>query len=677
MTGPPEIPPLPGHDVRLRNPAPLPNPADADTVVIANLSPLVDDGAYPIKRLAGDDLRVQADLFRDGHDILTARLKWRLRDADTWQETAMDPLGNDRWSAACTFPEPGYYEYTIQAWSEPFLSWRHDFSRKVEAGQVDLETEILEAAILVESAASRALEAGQKDHGEALQAHARLLRDTASAAKAAELVAAADLNALMQFWSDRSLSTSLDPPLTVLVERERAGFSAWYEFFPRSAAGSSDTHSTFRDCLPRIDDARAMGFDVIYFPPIHPIGLTNRKGKNNSLTCLPGEPGSPWAIGSHQGGHKAIAPALGNLEDFRWLVAQTRARGMEIALDFAINCSPDHPYVQEHPEWFFHRPDGTIKYAENPPKKYQDIYPLNFHCEDWRNLWREMVEVVLFWVDQGVRIFRVDNPHTKPVAFWKYLIEEVRREAFDTIFLAEAFTRPRMMETLGKIGFSQSYTYFTWRHSKQDFTEYLTELTRGEMADYFRANFWPNTPDILSHPLRHGGHAAFKMRAVLAATLCPNWGIYSGYEFCENTPMSDENEEYFESEKYQLVDRDWNNPDNIKEFIGRLNAIRRGNPALQRATNIEFCHTGNDQVLAWVKTTPDRSNCILVTVNLDPGHRQESNLHIPLETFGLHEDAAYQVHDLLAGESFLWQGRFNFVALDPSEKVAHVFRLEK
>jgi starch synthase (maltosyl-transferring) len=492
----------------------------------------------------------------------------------------------------------------------------------------------------------------------------------------------------------------------VWVDRERALFGSWYEFFPRSAEGRGDKASTFRDCLPRVDDAKAMGFDVIYFPPIHPVGITARKGRNNSVTSEPGEPGSPYAIGNrHQGcpnggGHRDVAPELGTLEDFDWLVAEIRARGMEVALDFALNCSPDHPYVADHPDWFYQRPDGTIKYAENPPKKYQDVYPLNYHNPDWRTLWSELTSVVEFWCEHGVRIFRVDNPHTKPVALWEYLIDRVQRRWPDAIFLSEAFTRPKMMRVLAKAGFTQSYTYFTWRNTKYGLTEYFTELTQTDSAEVMRPNLFPNTPDILPSYLQFGGRPAFIARAVLATTLSPTYGIYSGFELCENAGVwrsdwyaasdvrrfldlcdSDykqlAKEEYWDSEKYQLKERDWNAPGNIKETIARLNQIRRDNRALQQLRNLRLVPCDNDLIIAYSKTTVARDNCLLIVVNLDAWHQQDAFVTVPIEDFGLHPDEWYQLHDLLSGERYHWQGRINFVRLSPYDRVAHVFRIRR
>src|ERR1051325_3318092 len=481
------------------------------SVVIENLQPLIDGGRYPVKRALGEDLVVEADIFKDGHDVVAAVLKWRVLGKRAWRGTSMSFADNDRWRGVCTLYDEAVHEYTVEAWTDTFRSWQSEFVKKFEGGISDLRSEALEGAALVEGAARRA-----RDRADAVRL--REFSEQISTAANSEIYATAksgELEVLMGTYPDRSAAAQYAPVPRVVVDRQAAFFAAWYEFFPRSAEGRGDRGSTFRECLPRVDDAKAMGFDVIYFPPIHPIGHTNRKGPNNSVKSKPGDPGVPWAIGSEAGGHEAVEPSLGTLEDFDWLVGEIRHRGMELALDFAINCSPDHPYVKKHPEWFYQRPDGSIKFAENPPKKYEDIYPLNFRCPDWRNLWAEMVNVVLFWAGRGVRIFRVDNPHTKPVAFWEYLIANVRAKFPDTLFLAEAFTRPKMMRALAKAGFAQSYTYFTWRNSKAELTEYGTELTETDMREYFTGNFWPNTPDILSPILQEGGRPAFMMRAVL------------------------------------------------------------------------------------------------------------------------------------------------------------------
>ena len=642
------------------------------SVVIENVQPLLDGGRYPIKRIVGEDLVVEADIFKDGHDVVAAVLKWRVLGKPAWRETPMIFVDNDRWRGVCTLYDEDIHEYTVEAWTDTFRSWQQEFIKKFEGGISDLRSEALEGAAIVGAAAGRARDRADQE---------RLLEfsEQISTSANSEIYAIAqsgELEVLMATYPDRSNAAQYDPAPRVVVDRSAALFAAWYEFFPRSAEGRSDRGSTFRDCLLRVDDAKAMGFDVVYFPPIHPIGHTNRKGRNNSITCEPGDPGVPWAIGSEAGGHKAVEPALGTLADFDWLQKEVRKRGMEIALDFAINCSPDHPYVKEHPDWFYKRPDGTIKYAENPPKKYEDIYPLNFRCENWRELWAEMKSIVLFWAEHGVRIFRVDNPHTKPVAFWEYLIKGVREKYPHTIFLSEAFTRPKMMKALAKAGFNQSYTYFTWRNSKQELIEYFTELTQTEMSEYFRPNLWPNTPDILPFVLQEGGRPAFMIRALLAATLSPLYGIYSGYELCENKALPDR-EEYLDSEKYQFKERNWNAPGNIKDWIARLNKIRKQNRALQLYSNLRFYHAENDAILFYGKMTAARDNIILVVVNLDPFRKQHSFVDIPIEQFGQMESDEYRVEDLLSGATYTWRGRQNYVELDPAIQPAHIFLVRR
>ncbi|MCB1063726.1 MAG: DUF3416 domain-containing protein [Verrucomicrobiae bacterium] len=654
------------------NPFPAAFGSRPASVVIANVTPSVDGGRYPAKRVTDELMRIEADIFKDGHDVIAAVVKWRKRGGRTWEEGPMSFGDNDRWFAEIQTPsEPGDYRFTIEAWADDVLTWLHDFERRLTGDQTDFETEIEEGRVILNLAADRAARGRSRVDAEAIDDLVAQLMQT-PAAEVPLLIGNPATLALLARWPNRSQSTAMEPALPLLIEIELSQFSAWYEFFPRNAKGLGDEHSTFRDCLPRIKEAGELGFDIVYFPPIHPIGNTFRKGKNNTLNAGPDDVGSPWAIGGPAGGHRDVEPQLGTLADFEWLVKESRKVGVEIALDFAINCSPDHPYVHEHPEWFFHRPDGTIKYAENPPKKYQDIYPINFHCDDWQELWQELLDVVQFWIDKGVRVFRVDNPHTKPFSFWEWLIAEIRKTAPDIIFLAEAFTRPKMMQTLGKIGYNQSYTYFTWRVTKQELTEYVTELTQGEMRDYYRANFWPNTPDILPHHLQHAPPAAFKLRAALAATLSTSWGIYSGYEFCENQPLPGR-EEYLDSEKYQLKQRDLNQPGNIKGFLGRLNHVRREQPALHSYANVEFVPSDNDQVIAYRKWSDDRRNHILVVVNLDPDHRQESTVHLPLEAMGLTPGQRFAVEDLIYGDIYHWQQTSNYVALDPRSKPVHVF----
>jgi starch synthase (maltosyl-transferring) len=646
------------------------------TVVIENIQPCVDGGRLAVKRVAGEELIVTADLFKDGHDIMAAALKWRKVGAKTWEETPMTFVLNDLWRGACRFLEIGAHEFTIEAWQDTFHTWQHEFDKKYQAGITDLGTEIEEGARLLEAAAGRAKKAAAVADAARLDELAATMR--AAPAGEVDLMAhSKEVNVLMVTYADRASATEFKPALPVYVDRLEARYAAWYEFFPRCAEGKHDSTSTFRDCLPRVDDAQAMGFDVIYFPPIHPIGFTKRKGRNNSTTSEPGEPGSPYAIGGPAGGHKTVEPTLGTLKDFEWLVKKIKAKGMEVALDFAINCSPDHPYVKDHPDWFYQRPDGSIKYAENPPKRYEDIYPLNFHCDDWKALWQEMKSIILFWCSKEVRIFRVDNPHTKPVAFWGWLISGVQTQYPDAIFLSEAFTKPKMMKALAKAGFTQSYTYFTWRNTKAELIEYFTELTQTDMKEYFRGNLFPNTPDILPFYLQHNGRPGFMIRAVLSATLSSVYGIYSGFELCENAALPGR-EEYYDSEKYQFKGRDWNAPGNIKDYITRLNRIRKENRAMQLYDNLRFLHSDNDQILWYMKSTPAKDNILLFAVNLDPHHHQAGYVNVPFEEFGfLDRGDAYAVQDLLSGERYEWHGQRNFISLDPHTRPAHILRLER
>src|SRR6266511_176135 len=642
------------------------------SVVIDNVQPLIDCGRSPIKRIVGEDLVVEADIYKDGHDVVAAVLKWRVVGKRAWRETPMIFVDNDRWRGVCTLYDQAIHEYTIEAWTDTFRSWQQEFAKKFEGGVADLRSEALEGAAIVKGAASRA-----RDRADSVRL--REFAEQIAIGANAEIYAIAqsgELDVLMATYPDRADATQHDPIPQIVVDRPVALFGAWYEFFPRSAEGHGDRGSTFRECLPRVDDAKAMGFDVLYFPPIHPIGGTNRKGRNNAVTCKPGDPGVPWAIGSEAGGHKAVEASLGTLEDFDWLQKEVRKRGMEIALDFAINCSPDHPYVKEHHEWFYKRPDGTIKYAENPPKKYEDIYPLNFRTSDWKNLWGAWRDLIMLWAERGVRIFRVDNPHTKPLAFWEWAIRDVQSTYPDTIFLAEAFTRPKMMRALAKLGFTQSYTYFTWRNERWELLEYLTELTQTDMREYYRANFFTNTPDILPRILQVGGRPAFRMRLVLAATLSSVYGIYSGFELCENRPRGADSEYYLDSEMYQHKVWDWDRPGNIVDDVTRINQIRRDNPALRLYDNLRFMSSDNQQVLAYSKATPDASNVIMCVVNLDPFWAQSTWLDVPVHDWGIVGDEPYVVHDLLTDQRYTWRGSSNWVRLDPHVQPAHVFSVE-
>jgi starch synthase (maltosyl-transferring) len=640
-------------------------PATRRTVIIENVAPSVDGGRYAAKREVGDRIEISADIFKEGHDVLAAFVRFRPEWSETWRESPMRFVDNDRWAGEIEVDSLGRWLFTIEATIYPFRSWLADLVKRLDADQ-DVASELLEGAALVGAAAERAAGA---DARRLLEHATQLARGNAAAA------GDPDLGALMARHLDRSLATRSPIELPLQVDRERARFAAWYEFFPRSGQ-TPGRSATFKDAEAQLERAADMGFDVVYLPPIHPIGRAFRKGRNNALTAAPGEPGSPWAIGGPEGGHDAVHPDLGTIEDFDHFVEAARGLGLDVALDFAIQCSPDHPYVKQHPEWFFHRPDGTIKYAENPPKKYQDVYPVNFHTDDPAPLWAEMKRVIDFWISHGVTAFRVDNPHTKPVVFWEWLIREVQREHPEVIFLSEAFTRPKMMKVLAKAGFTQSYTYFTWRNEKRELSEYLREITSPPVAEYFRGNLWPNTPDILHATLVRGGRPAFKLRLVLAATLSSLYGIYSGYELMENVPVRPDSEEYLNSEKYEIKARDWTAPGNLVDFVTRVNTIRRRNRALQLYRNLVFHDATNPHVLWYEKSTPDRANVIFVAANLDPTTERDSLVHVPLGTLGLPPDRPYRMRELLSDRVYEWRGEQGFVKLYPGVDPAQIFRLE-
>ncbi len=640
-------------------------------IVIEGITPMVDCGRYPAKAIAGEPCVVEADIFRDGHQLLRAAVKWRRKDEESFSEAPMAQLENDRWRGRFVPQDNARYVFTVEAWTDLYASWLADFTKKVQAGR-DVASDLLEGIELLEAIRRRA--AG--DDLKLIAASLTALRRAPQPGTALQIAAQTALADAAARCGERFGVCTYQPLLHLTVDRPRAAFGSWYELFVRSQTPDPDRHGTFRDAERRLSDIRDMGFDVVYLPPIHPIGHTNRKGPNNSLNGGRQAVGSPWAIGSESGGHTAIEPALGTLEDFDRFVVQAARLGLEVALDFAVQCSPDHPWVKEHPQWFKHRPDGTIKYAENPPKEYQDIYPIDFDTADQSGLMRALLEVVLFWIGRGVRIFRVDNPHTKPVAFWEWLIGEVQSAHPEVIFLGEAFTRPKMMKALAKSGFSQSYTYFTWRNTKYELTEYLTELTTTGMRDYFRPNFFANTPDILSAILQTGGRPAFRMRLVLAATLSPSYGIYSGFELCENQAVAPGSEEYLNSEKYQIRARNWNQPGNIKEFIARVNAIRRGNRALHDFRNLRFLPADNDNILFYAKTSADGENILLIPVNLDPFSPQECTVTVPPEVAGAAPGQRFRVTDLLTGASYEWS-QYNYVRLDPAVQPAHILRVEE
>lgn len=644
-------------------------------VVIEGVHPEIDGGRFPIKRTEGEEVVVQADVFAEGHDKISAIVKYRPQGAQAWREAPLEALGNDRWKGKFSVDRKGRWEYTFEGWVDHFATWFDEVFKKSEAG-LNLQSELLEGARLVEEAAERA--SGERK--EWLSERARLLR---SDRPQGERVAAGldpELSHWMRAFPDRRGSRVYDRVLGITVERERARFGSWYEMFPRSASSEPGRHGTFKDVEARLPYVAGMGFDVLYLPPIHPIGKAYRKGPNNTLEPGPDDPGSPWAIGAAEGGHTGVHPELGTLADFDHLVKAAREYGLEISLDIAFQCSPDHPWVKEHPEWFRHRPDGTIKYAENPPKKYQDIYPINFETPAWKSLWEGLRDVFLFWVDHGVTIFRVDNPHTKAFPFWEWCIREVWDRNPDAIFLAEAFTRPKVMKYLAKSGYPQSYSYFTWRNDKWGLTEYFTELYQTDVVEYMRPNLFANTPDILHEFLQVSGRPGFMIRLVLAATLGATYGIYGPpFEQCVGAPVKHGSEEYLDSEKYQVRHWDLNAPGNLRDFITRVNTARRENKALQFNRGLRFYHVDNEKLICYGKTAPDGSNLVVVVVNLDPFHRQSGWVHLPIEDLGLGSegDQTYQVHDLISDARYLWNGAWNYVELDPHVCPAHVFRVRK
>jgi starch synthase (maltosyl-transferring) len=659
-----------GTTRRSRPQQPVGIPADGrKRVVIESVHPQIEGGRYPAKRVEGENVVVTADIFADGHDNLRAMLLFRPDDTDEWYETPMRQMGNDVWQGKFSIERVCGHAYTIEAWVDIFATWLAKLRKKRTAGQ-GTSVDLREGALIVKAAASIA----KNSDAQELTSLASILEERDDDG-AFDTAAGARLTELMQCYPDRRMATRYEKNLTVAVERRRALFSAWYELFPRSCDAGG--HGTFKDCMRRIPAIASMGFDILYLPPVHPIGVTNRKGRDNTTHATKGDPGSPWAIGSAEGGHSAVNPLLGTMKDFEDLVEKARSHGMEIALDIAFQCSPDHPYITQHPEWFRMRPDGSIQYAENPPKKYEDIVPFDFECNDWQGLWNELAGVLLFWAKKGVRVFRIDNPHTKPFPFWEFCIATVKAQYPDTLFLAEAFTRPKVMQRLAKLGFSQSYTYFTWRNTKQELTVYLTELTRGDWREYFRPNFWPNTPDILPEFLQYGGRSAFIIRFILAATLSSNYGIYGpAYELCVADALPDR-EEYKASEKFEIKGWQVGRSDSINDLIALVNTIRRENPSLQTSWNVEFFDVDNDNLLFYIKTTPDLSNIIMVIVNLDPFRVQSGWVRLPVDRLGIEPAQTYLVHDLISQNKYVWHGGRNYVELNPSVMPAHIFRVHR
>jgi starch synthase (maltosyl-transferring) len=645
-------------------------PATTSRVVIESETPQLDRGRFAVKRIVGEQVVVEADVLCDGHDAMSVVLRYRRAGSRRWAETSMVPIGNDRWRADFTPDGLGVWQYEVEGWTDHFATWLDGLEKKV-AAEVDVIVDLLIGADLVQAAANRA----KGKAARSLRKYGATLGDTSlELTDRLEAAFAEELQALMDEHPDRSRATRSDRRYDVIVDREKAGFSTWYELFPRSWAIDPKRHGTFADLAKQLGYVADMGFDVLYLPPIHPIGTTYRKGPNNTLKAGPADPGVPWAIGSELGGHTAINPDLGTIEDFRALRDAALERGLEVAMDIAFQFSPDHPWVKEHPEWFRHRPDGSVQYAENPPKKYQDIYPIDFETSDPRGLWLALKGVFDHWIGEGIRIFRVDNPHTKGFPFWEWVIFEIRREHPDVIFLAEAFTRPKVMYRLAKLGFNQSYTYFTWRNTRHELVDYMSELAR--VDDFFRPNFWPNTPDILTQQLQTGGRPVFIARYVLAATLSSNCGIYGpAYELMEHVPLRPGSEEYRDSEKYQIRSWDIDSPDSLAPLITQVNRARHEHRALQRNDNLTFHDTDNDKIICYSKRAV--ADVVLVVVNLDPNYPQSGWIELDTGALGVDHDHQFQIHDLLTDRRYLWEGSRNFVQLDPAGIPAHVFSVRR
>ncbi|MBN2362375.1 MAG: alpha-1,4-glucan--maltose-1-phosphate maltosyltransferase [Deltaproteobacteria bacterium] len=657
--------------------------------MIEGISPQVDNGRHCVKAVVGDSIAIGADVWKDGHEMLRAAVFWRrLRKSEIrpgytsgqrpdlergqWREQALLESHNDRWLGEVKVDACGGYAFTVAAWTDRFASWRDELKKKYDAGR-DIHSELLEGALII---ARYRDNAEGKDRAAVDRLLATLGGEQSSAAKVGAVVDSA-IEEIMDRVDPRLDLTVAPVEYPIWVDREKARFGAWYEIFPRSQGTDPTRGATLREAEQRLPAIADLGFDVLYLTPIHPIGLAHRKGKNNSETCQPGEPGSPWAIGSEAGGHTAVHPELGTLADFDHFLAAAQQQGLEIAFDLAIQCSPDHPWVKEHPAWFSHRPDGTIKYAENPPKKYQDIYPIDFETPDRDGLYNALLDVFLFWIERGVKIFRVDNPHTKPTTFWEWLIAMIHRDHPDVILLAEAFTRPKRMRLLAKVGFSQSYTYFTWRNSRAELEAYAEELFCTEARNYLRPNFFTNTPDILHAILQEGGRPAFIARLVLAATLSPSYGMYNGFELCERVPLKALSEEYLDSEKYQYKVWDWDRPGNIKEVVKLVNRIRHDHPALHLANNLQLLESSGPDIIAYAKASEDLSDVVICAVSCDPFGAREGTIRVPPELYGGGDFDAYHVHDLLSGSTWTWRGQWNYVKLDPQQWPAHVLRVSQ
>ena len=643
-------------------------PAEPRRVAVEDVSPDVDRGSFALKRVQGDPVTVRAAVFADGHNAVAAAVEYRHADSRRWSDVEMRPLGNDEWTATFEVARGGEYRFQVVAWIDDLATWHDGFCRKLEARQ-DVTLDREEGARLLEETAKRAT---GRDAETLTNVAARIRRSTDKRT----LVALVKAIVIGRSYPDRSRATVYTRTSPVWVDRKLAAYGAWYELFPRSASPDRSRPGTLKDVIDRLPYVAELGFDVLYLPPVHPIGVTHRKGANNTRDAQPGEPGSPWAIGAKAGGHTAVDPDLGTVEDVKRLVKAARGHNIEIALDLAFQCSPDHPWAREHPQWFRHRPDGSIAYAENPPKKYEDIYPLDFDTEDWPALWDALLDVVRFWIDCGVRVFRVDNPHTKPFPFWEWLLAEVRTSDPDVLWLAEAFTRPHVMHRLAKLGFSQSVTYFTWRNEKWEIEEYFNELAHSPAADYFRPNVWPNTPDILHETLQHGSRGTFMARFVLAACLSATYGIYGPvYELLLREPREPGSEEYRDSEKYEVRHWDLDAPGSLRHFIARVNTIRREHVALHNNRSLRFHHVENDKLVCWSKRSDDGSDVVLTVVNIDPWYVQSGWVHLDLGALGLDGDSTLVAHDLLTNARYEWRGASNFVQLDPGSVPAHIFSL--
>lgn len=642
-------------------------------VVIETVSPEIDAGRFPAKRTIGDTVRVEADIFTDGHDSVAAVVRYWQAGSETWEESPLQFFDNDRWAGTFPVTNLGRARFTIFAWVDHWETWRKDLGKRISAHN-DSDVDYLIGANLIAAAADRA----KLPDKHWLLAKATALRAETNTDVRRDLSTDSMLNDMVARYPDRAFASQYERTLEIVVDPVRARFSSWYEMFPRSSGKSADDHGTFADVEAKLPYVAELGFDVLYFPPIHPIGLNYRKGKNNAVQAERDDVGSPWAIGAKEGGHKAIHADLGTLEDFRKLVKAAESLGIQIALDIAFQVSPDHPYVKESEAWFKKRPDGTIQYAENPPKKYQDIYPFEFETPKWFELWQELKSVFSYWIEQGVKIFRVDNPHTKAFPFWEWCITELKKESPEVLFLSEAFTRPKVMYRLAKVGFSQSYTYFPWRIGKQELTTYLTETSSSPVREFFRANQWPNTPDILHEFLQSGNRASFMIRYLLAATLGANYGIYGpAFELLEGRPVRQGSEEYLNSEKYQIRQWDLNRPESLRRLITVVNRIRRNNTALQTDWGLAFHPVSNDNLLCYSKRSDDGKNLVLMVMNLDPTRTQAGMVDVPLERFGLSEGQRYQVNELIVGEQYVWTGRQNYVELNPTKVPGHILELRR